>query len=173
MHPAFLWYWRRRLHAADGGCASFAYAGCGPGSGAHARWRAGEELWFSGPGRFDEDPLFGAGGLGVRRPLRFLASRLDLSEEQFARAARILEELKIERAQAMVDLRRASAEFAAALEGAEFGRERARSASERRIEAARRVQEAVARALEQLHALLEPDQREELATLIRSGAVRL
>ncbi len=173
MHPAFIWYAKRRLYGAGSDCGSFAYAGCGSSSGGHRRWRAEEGLWLSGQRGWDEDLVFGVGGLGVRRPLRFLASRLDLSDEQFARAAQILEQLKIERAQAAVDLRRSSAELADALEGGEFDRDKSEAASQRRVESARRVQEAVARALEQLHALLEPDQREELATLIRSGAIRL
>ncbi len=173
MHPAFMWYWKRRLYGADGACGSFAYADCGPSYGGHQRWRGGEGFRVSGRRSWDEDLIFGAGGLGVRRPLRFLASRLDLSEEQFARAAKILDELKIERAQATVDLRRSSADLAEALEGDEFGREKARSASQRRIEAVRHVQDAVSRALEQLHGLLDPGQREELATLIRSGGIRL
>ncbi|MDJ0848391.1 MAG: Spy/CpxP family protein refolding chaperone [Myxococcota bacterium] len=178
MHPAFIWYWKRRLYGADPCSATF--AGCGPGYGGYSYRRRGRgsrdsrhEFRTSGRRSWDDDLVFGAGSLGVRRPLRFMASRLDLSEEQFGRAAKILEDLKIERAQATVDLRRASADFAEAIEGGEFGREQAESASRRRIEAARRVQEAVSRALEQLHALLEPDQREELATLIRSGGIRL
>ena len=62
----------------------------------------------------DSDDFFGA-GLGVRRPLRFLAWRLELSEEQTASLARILERLKLERAQAALDLRRAAAELADAV----------------------------------------------------------
>ena len=173
MHPAFIWYWKRRGHGGGSACASFARAGCGTGYGSTVRWAGDEGIRLSGRPGWDEDLVLGVGGLGVRRPLRFLASRLDLTDEQFARAAQILEELKIERAQAAVDLRRSSADFAAALEGGEFGRDKTEAASQRRVEAARRVQAAVARALEQLHALLEPGQRAELATLIRSGAIRL
>ena len=39
----------------------------------------------------------------MRRPLRFLAHKLDLDQKQIAELARILDELKIERAQADVD----------------------------------------------------------------------
>jgi Spy/CpxP family protein refolding chaperone len=176
MHPAFLRYWKLR-HAAA--CGSSAYVGCGPGSSAHAfysrysRWHRDEGIRLAGRRGSDEDLIAGPAGFGVRRPLRFLASRLDLSDEQFARAAKILEELKIERAQAEVDLRRSGADFAQALEGGEFGREQVEAGRRRRVEAAARVQDAVARALEALHGLLDPEQREELATLIRSGALRL
>ena len=57
------------------------------------------------------------GGFGVRRPLRFLAHKLDLDEKQVVQLARILDELKTERAQAAVDDRRTLAEFADALAG--------------------------------------------------------
>jgi hypothetical protein len=40
-----------------------------------------------------------AGGFGVRRPLRFLAHRLELDEKQVAALAKVLDDLKIERAQ--------------------------------------------------------------------------
>lgn len=118
----------------------------------------------------DADDFFGA-GLGVRRPLRFLAWKLDLSEEQTAALARSLERLKLERAQAALDIRRAASALADALEG-DFTRAAAEAASEQRAAATRRVQEAVAKALEELHALLEPEQRRELAELIRTGAIR-
>jgi Spy/CpxP family protein refolding chaperone len=118
----------------------------------------------------DSDDFFGA-GLGVRRPLRFLAWRLDLTEEQTAPLARILEKLKLERAQAALDLRRAAGVLADAFEG-EFGQTQAEAAGEQRGAATRRVQEAVAKALEELHALLEPEQRRELAELIRTGGIR-
>ena len=57
----------------------------------------------------------GAGAFGVRRPLRFLAHKLDLDEKQVTALARILDELKTERAQAAVDDRRSLAEFADAV----------------------------------------------------------
>jgi Spy/CpxP family protein refolding chaperone len=119
----------------------------------------------------DGDEFFGA-GLGVRRPLRFLAWRLDLDEPQVEALARILEQLKLERAQAALDLRRAAAALADAFAG-EFGRAQAEAAAEQRAAASRRVQEATARALEELHGLLEPEQRRALAELIRTGAIRL
>jgi hypothetical protein len=53
----------------------------------------------------ESDDFFGA-GLGVRRPLRFLAWRLDLTEEQTSSLARILERLKLERAKVSSPRRR-------------------------------------------------------------------
>jgi Spy/CpxP family protein refolding chaperone len=133
------------------------------------------EEWLARAMRFEHrgeggDDFFGA-GLGVRRPLRFLAWKLDLDDEQTAALARILEQLKLERAQAALDLRRAAASLADAFAG-EFARAQAEAAAEQRAAAARRVQDAMAKALEELHALLEPDQRRALAELIRTGGIR-
>jgi Spy/CpxP family protein refolding chaperone len=123
--------------------------------------------------RFEDEELFASAGLGVRRPLRFLAFKLDLDEEQTGQLARVLERLKLERAQAALDLRRAAAELADALDSAEFARTRVDAASELRSAANRRVQEAVARTLEELHALLDAEQRAHLAELVRTGVIRI
>jgi hypothetical protein len=123
--------------------------------------------------RFEEDEFVSSAGLGVRRPLRFLAWKLELDDDQTARLARILERLKLERAQASLDLRRAAADLADALEADEFARDKVDSANTLRAEAARRVETAVATALQELHALLEPDQRARLAEFVRSGVIRI
>ena len=75
-------------------------------------------------------------GFGVRRPLRFLAYKLDLNEKQVTELARILDELKTERAQAEVDDRRALAEFSDAVAGEAFDSSKASSAGERRVQSA-------------------------------------
>src|SRR5262249_54025915 len=68
----------------------------------------------------------GFGGMfGVRRPLRFLAYKLELDEAQVTRLAQILDELKTERAQAAVDDRRTLSAFADAMAGASFDAARA------------------------------------------------
>jgi hypothetical protein len=166
MHPGYL-YWRRR-QAERWGRAAHAYA-CYAGDG--ASWREARREMRAGA--YGGDPLFGAAGLGVRRPLRFLALRLDLDEAQVTQLGRILERVKIEREQASVDLRRAASEAADALEGAELEQAKLDSASERKLAAARRVQDALGEAFRSLHQVLRPEQREELASLIRTGAVRL
>jgi Spy/CpxP family protein refolding chaperone len=112
-------------------------------------------------------------GFGVRRPLRFLAHKLDLDERQVAELARILNELKTERAQAEVDDRRSLAEFADAVAGEAFDASRAGSAGERRVQSAARVREALIHALAQIHALLNPEQRLRLAYLIRTGILSI
>lgn len=121
---------------------------------------------------WDDAFVFGAGGLGVRRPLRFLAYRLDLSDDQVSAVAKVLERLKIERAQARVDLRRSASELADAVETESFGSSSVEAARHQRLDAAARVQTAVSGALEELHRLLDEAQRRRLADLIRTGGVR-
>ena len=106
---------------------------------------------------------------GVRRPLRFLAHKLDLDEKQISALVRILDELKTERAQAAVDDRRSLAEFADAVGGEAFDTARAASAGERRVQSAARVRDTLVRALQEIHALLTPEQRERLSYMLRTG----
>jgi Spy/CpxP family protein refolding chaperone len=117
---------------------------------------------------FEGQPGFG-GGWGVRRPLRFLAHKLDLDQKQIAELARILDELKIERAQAAVDDRRAQAEFADAILSATFDASKAGAAGERRVQSAAKLRDAVTRTLAAIHAMLSPEQRERFAYLVRTG----
>src|SRR2546423_8093095 len=112
-------------------------------------------------------------GFGVRRPLRFLAYRLGLDDQQVATLARILDELKTERAQASVDDRRTLSEFADALSGETFDAPKAATAGDRRTESARRLRDAVVKALSQIHAMLNPEQRTKLAYLIRTGVLQI
>src|SRR5207248_8421536 len=108
------------------------------------------------------------GGFGVRRPLRFLAHKLELDEKQIVQLARILDELKTERDQAAVDDRRTLAEFADALAGDQFDSGKATSAGERRVESHKRLRDTLIRSLGQIHAILNPEQRARLAHLIRT-----
>src|SRR5262249_48733158 len=115
----------------------------------------------------------GAGAFGVRRPLRFLAYKLDLDEHQVSELARILNELKTERAQAEVDGRRSIAALADAVVGESFDAGKAAAAGGMRVAAAEHLRDAVLKALERIHALLDPDQRERLAYLIRTGTLQI
>jgi Spy/CpxP family protein refolding chaperone len=157
MYPGFHW-WRARR--------------CGTGYGAHVGGHGfAEHAWDER--RATGDRLGDGGGLGVRRPLRFLAGKLDLDERQVADLAKILAELKTERAQAEVDSRRTLSAFADALAGETFDEASAREAGKLRVTSAERLREAVVRPLGQMHALLEPGQRERLAYLIRTGTLTL
>jgi Spy/CpxP family protein refolding chaperone len=158
MHP-FLWSWPRARRALAK-CGFGPWGGCGPGH--HPRGGPAEEGFEEG---------FGGGGFGVRRPLRFLAHKLGLDERQITELARILDELKTERAQAEVDRRRAMAAFADALAGDAFDAAKAGQAGEMRVKSAERLRDAVLKALQQIHAVLGPDQRARLAYLIRTGTL--
>src|SRR5215470_17810632 len=99
--------------------------GCAPRSQheCHGSEFRGGRYWGGYADEMDDD--FGGGGFGVRRPLRFLAHKLDLDDKQVAEFARILDELKTERAQAEVDRRRTLTAFADALSGETFDKGKA------------------------------------------------
>jgi Spy/CpxP family protein refolding chaperone len=169
MYPGFIPHWKRRH------CGS-RYAAADPegrGGGYGERgWRSGWEYSLSP----EEDPAalgFGSGAFGVRRPLRFLAYKLGLEEPQVAELAKILDDLKTERAQAAVDHRRTLSAFADAVAGDGFDRVKAESGAKLRLDSADRVRAAVLAALERLHAILDPEQRARLAYLIRTGTLSL
>jgi Spy/CpxP family protein refolding chaperone len=114
---------------------------------------------------------FGGGSFGVRRPLRFLAHKLDLDEKQVESLARILSDLKTERAQAAVDDRRVLGAIADTVAGETFDPARAAAVTGERVKSAERLRDAVAKALGEIHALLQPSQRERLAYMIRTGTL--
>jgi Spy/CpxP family protein refolding chaperone len=177
MHPAFYWWYKHARRSEREGCGPRAHAGWHGGhgeghvdGGAHFGGHGGH-----GHGHGHDDGFFGGGGgpFGVRRPLRFLAHKLDLSEPQVTELARILDELKTERAQADVDHRRTLAAFAEAVESPTFGEARAREGGEQRVKSAERLREAVVKALAQIHGVLDEDQRKRLAYLVRTGVLAL
>jgi len=112
------------------------------------------------------------GPFGVRRPLRYLAYRLELDEQQTAELARILDELKTERAQVTVDERRAVSAFADALSGDALDAAKLGEAAASRVRSAERLRDAVVTALGRIHSLLHAEQRKQLAFLVRTGAVQ-
>jgi Spy/CpxP family protein refolding chaperone len=113
------------------------------------------------------------GAFGVRRPLRFLAHRLELDEAQIAELAAILSELKTERAQAAVEERRSLTAFADAIAAESFDEAAVTEAGRRREHSAGEVQTAVSRALRRIHGLLRPEQRSRFAYLLRTGAITI
>jgi Spy/CpxP family protein refolding chaperone len=156
-------WWKHGRHGSHRG----AYAGCGPArSEERPTYEAGEEFQAAFGGG-----AFGGGSFGVRRPLRFLAFRLGLDEAQVAELAKILDQLKTERAQAAVDDRRALSAFAEAIAADVFDASRADGGASLRLKSAERLRGAVTTALAKLHALLRPEQRERLAYLIRTGTL--
>jgi Spy/CpxP family protein refolding chaperone len=163
MHPGMMWWWKHaRRHGGE--CGGEAHAEAGEGG---PRAWAG---WHHGRGG-DED--FGGGGFGVRRPLRFLAYKLNLNEEQVAELAKILDELKTERAQAAVDDRRTIAAFADSLGLETFDAAKAKEGGDLRVKTAERLRDAVIKAISKIHAMLDHGQRAALAYLIRTGTLSL
>jgi Spy/CpxP family protein refolding chaperone len=136
-------------------------------------WRAFAKCGSYGMREDPADEGFGGfgGGLGVRRPLRFLAHKLDLDDRQVAEVARILSELKTERAQAEVDRRRTVGAFADAVSGDAFDAAKAGEGGDLRVKSEERLRAAVLKALQQIHAALHPEQRARLAYLIRTGTL--
>lgn len=102
-----------------------------------------------------------------------MADRLDLDEEQVAKLAAILDDLKTERAQASVNEQRSVSAVAQAMNGDTFDAEAASKGLELRVESARRLKEQILEALERTHAMLDKDQRERLAYLLRSGQLSI
>ena len=117
-------FWYARRH---GGCGDFEPAFAWAAGRARGRHGADEgprgvDLNFSFGGGEDEA---GGAGLGVRRPLRFLAWKLELDDEQLGEVAMILSELKTEVAQGEVDRAKRLAAFADAVSAEAFDATRA------------------------------------------------
>jgi Spy/CpxP family protein refolding chaperone len=167
MYPGFLHWWKEAQR--HGGPCGDARVGCSAGT---ARCRGARvdhgqdthEAWASG-----DD----GGGFGVRRPLRFMAWKLELNETQVEQLASILADLKTERAQAAVDHRRSVGLFAEALDGDVFDDDKAARAADGRVQSADRLRTAVLVALKRTHAMLDVEQRKALAYLLRSGQLTI
>jgi LTXXQ motif family protein len=169
MHPGFYGWWKSRH---GGGCGAETGHGETGGWGGHGHWGGHHGPWEGGS-RWAGGGDGPGGEFGVRRPLRFLAYKLELDEKQVAELARILNELKTERAQAEVDGRRTTAAFADAVGGAAFDDAKAGEGASLRVQSAERLKAAVTKALREIHAVLSDDQRQQLAYLIRTGVVTL
>ncbi|MFY9551700.1 MAG: hypothetical protein WAU32_11155, partial [Thermoanaerobaculia bacterium] len=127
MYPGFIPRWRSQR------CESRAGAGAGYGEAGPRGWHRGFPYAAAGEeesGHFG----FGGGAFGVRRPLRFLAYKLELEEAQVSELAKILDEIKTERAQAAVDHRRALSAFAEAISGEAFDAARAGAGAKLRVD---------------------------------------
>ena len=144
----------------------------------HRRWAGaycGNPRWTKAYAEMSmpEGEFGGGASFGVRRPLRFLAWKLELDDKQVAQVAKVLADIKTERAQADVDARRAAAMLADLAGAADFDQARAKEAADLKVRSAERVQGAVVTMLSRLHAALSPEQREKLAYLIRTGTLQL
>ena len=70
-----------------------------------------------------------------------------------------------------MDDRRTLAEFADAVAGEAFDNAKAGSAGDRRVASAARLREQCNPGLQQIHAILNPEQHPRLAYLIRTGVL--
>ncbi|MEQ1504139.1 MAG: Spy/CpxP family protein refolding chaperone [Myxococcota bacterium] len=133
-------------------------------------WRGGHGAPHGHGRAFHRGPMgpHGPGG-GVRRPLRFLIDRLDLDDAQAAALSKVFDTLRLEREQAALDGRRTQSRLADALEADAFDRGAVEAAAEARVTAATRERDAVVAAVQQVHGLLNPEQRRKLAMVIRNG----
>jgi len=166
MYPGMMGWWKHAHRHGPGSCDG-AHPGhdCGGGGG---RWRRHhEEGAFAG----HDDGDFG--NFGVRRPLRFLAHKLDLDDGQVTELARILNDLKTERAQGAVDHRRSTSAIADAVAVEALDEAKLGAAVTERVKTAERLRDAVVRAIGRIHAVLSPDQRERFAYLIRTGVLSI
>jgi Spy/CpxP family protein refolding chaperone len=163
------WRFARRHGRAWGVAAGCGPEACGPvvGHGPEGEW----EGRFASHGQNEGE--FGGGAFGVRRPLRFLAHKLDLDDRQVAELASILSDLKTERAQAAVDHRRSTSAFADRIADATFDEGKVAEVAGARVRTAEHLRDALVKALGKIHALLNAEQREKLAYLIRTGVLAL
>ncbi|MGE0623592.1 MAG: periplasmic heavy metal sensor [Pseudomonadales bacterium] len=114
-----------------------------------------------------------SGSFGVRRPLRYLSYQLDLDESQRRRIAVALDAVKTEREQAALDEKKMAADLADLVAKPEFTDEALNGVLSARVTSTDRVQKQVARAIRDIAAALDPDQREEFAYLLRTGAIQI
>lgn len=169
MHPAVIDWWHQQRRAASCG----EWTSCSPGPRGHGGDHGARRQYGDGDGDGDGDNGGGGGPFGVRRPLRFIAYKLELDDKQIGELARVLDELKTERAQAEVDRRRTVAAFADAVAGDSFDLGKATEGAKLRVSSAEALRDAVLKALQQIHAMLDADQRAKLAYLIRTGTLSI
>ncbi len=112
-------------------------------------------------------------GFGVRRPLRYLSYHLDLDESQRRKVAASVERIKLAREQGELDRKKSDAAVADLLSGDQVSVDELRQAMAPRTETASTLQTTLAKELYEIANVLDTEQREEFAHLLRSGVVKL
>src|SRR5580693_4148383 len=143
MYPGMIGWWKHAHGRGRGSCGE-AHVGEEGHGGRRRGWRHGGDEAFAG---HDHDHDGDFGHFGVRRPLRFLAHKLELEDAQVTELARILNDLKTERAQAAVDHRRSTAAIADAIAGESLDETKLGAAVTERVKTAERLRDAVVRAI--------------------------
>ncbi|MDH3641625.1 MAG: hypothetical protein OES38_05985 [Gammaproteobacteria bacterium] len=132
---------------------------------AHAEKRAEQPFFESRQHRH--------GGFGVRRPLRYLSYQLDLDERQRRHIAAALDRLKIEREQGKLDKKKTVSALAELVTRDDVSVDELRRALSPRVASTENLQIVIATAVQEIASVLDPDQREEFAHLLRSGVLDL
>ena len=121
-----------------------------------------------------------SGSFGVRRPLRYLSYQLDLDESQRRQVAAALDSVKIEREQMALDEKKMVSELADLVDTSgtdeaesKLSTDALKDTLSARIRSSERLQKRIAKALKQIVEVLDPDQRQEFAYLIRTGDFRV
>jgi len=110
---------------------------------------------------------------GVRRPLRYLSYQLDLDESQRRSIAVVLDSVKVEREQAALDEKKMVGNLADLVAEPEVSTDALKDTLSARVRSTDRLQSHIAKALKEIVGVLDPDQREEFAYLLRSGAFQI
>jgi len=114
-----------------------------------------------------------SGEFGARRPLRYLSYNLDLDESQRRQIATLLDQLKMDREQADLDEKKTVSELASLIGKTGVAVDDLKVALSPRVRSTENLQITIAKVLHQIVEVLDEDQREEFAYLLRSGAFRI
>ncbi len=141
------------------------------------RWRPYAYAYADGDSSGVRHPYYESrgvkhGGFGVRRPLRYLSYHLNLDESQRRKLAASFERLKLEREQVNLDRKRVDAALAEEFVQTDVSVDDLRQALEPRLQTDANMQTVVAKELYEIAAVLDADQREEFAHLLRTGVLK-
>jgi hypothetical protein len=140
---------------------------------AHASSGNRRPFYESRASRHSRTSQTGGGGFGVRRPLRYLSYHLELDESQRRGVAASFERIKLEREQAELDHKKLDASLADQFARADVSVDDLRQALAPRAQTDANMQTVIAKELYEIAAILNADQREEFAHLLRTGVLKL
>ncbi|MBX3260651.1 MAG: periplasmic heavy metal sensor [Labilithrix sp.] len=155
-----------------GGGGPWALAACGPSFGGRGGRCDGRDAAGWGRGGWGRRGWGGwgrSGGLGGSFWLRAVFARLDTTPGQEREIRGALEDLQRTARDARDGLKGARADLARAVRGESFDRDAAAEAGGRADAAVATAKDAALSALERVHAVLDPHQRERLAALLAEG----
>jgi hypothetical protein len=115
----------------------------------------------------------GGSGFGVRRPLRYLTHHLELDESQVRRMATVLNSLKTEREQVVLDEKRTVAAMANLLESGTPTLDEVREVLDVRVKSAELLKEETAKSVVAISDFLDEDQRQEFIKLLLTNSFSL